>query len=408
MWANNEVGTVQPVAELAAVARGHGVPFHTDAVQASASCPSTSRPAALDAHDGHRPQDRRPARRRRCCCSAASRRPRPGAARRRPGARRPLRHPGHPGDRRAGRGRARSPSSGSRSAPSGWPGCATTWCAGCARSCRTPCSAATRDLSPTHRLPGNAHFSFPGCEGDALLLLLDARGIECSTGSACSAGVPQPSHVLLAMGVPEALARGSLRFSLGHTSTAGRRRRGRRGHRPGGRAGPPGRPERRRMTASARSDRDEGARRDVRRRRLRGRRRPRGRGRPRRHRRAPGAVEQPAVVPHRRPRLLHPRGRPRRPPGGRRDRHPVLRLGPRRAVPRGRRRRLRRRVRRRPHAQPVPALQREDQVLGGARQGARARLRRGLHRPLRAASSRRPRCTARSTRPRTSPTCSAC
>ena len=71
-----------------------------------------------------------------------------------------------------------------------------------------------------HRLPGNAHFSFPGCEGDALLLLLDARGIECSTGSACSAGVPQPSHVLLAMGVPEALARGSLRFSLGHTSTA--------------------------------------------------------------------------------------------------------------------------------------------------------------------------------------------
>ena len=72
---------------------------------------------------------------------------------------------------------------------------------------------------PLGRLPGNAHFSFPGCEGDALLLLLDARGIECSTGSACSAGVPQPSHVLLAMGVPEALARGSLRFSLGHTST---------------------------------------------------------------------------------------------------------------------------------------------------------------------------------------------
>jgi cysteine desulfurase len=76
------------------------------------------------------------------------------------------------------------------------------------------------DLSPAHRLPGNAHFSFPGCEGDALLLLLDARGIECSTGSACSAGVPQPSHVLLAMGIPEDLARGSLRFSFGHTSTA--------------------------------------------------------------------------------------------------------------------------------------------------------------------------------------------
>jgi cysteine desulfurase len=69
------------------------------------------------------------------------------------------------------------------------------------------------------RLPGNAHFSFPGCEGDSLLLLLDARGIECSTGSACSAGVARPSHVLLSMGQDEERARSSLRFSLGHTST---------------------------------------------------------------------------------------------------------------------------------------------------------------------------------------------
>jgi cysteine desulfurase len=69
------------------------------------------------------------------------------------------------------------------------------------------------------RLPGNAHLSFPGCEGDSLLMLLDAHGIECSTGSACTAGVAQPSHVLLAMGADEAVARGSLRFSLGHTST---------------------------------------------------------------------------------------------------------------------------------------------------------------------------------------------
>jgi cysteine desulfurase len=69
------------------------------------------------------------------------------------------------------------------------------------------------------RLPCNAHFSFPGCEGDALLMLLDAKGIACSTGSACTAGVAQPSHVLLAMGADRARARGSLRFSLGHTST---------------------------------------------------------------------------------------------------------------------------------------------------------------------------------------------
>jgi cysteine desulfurase len=69
------------------------------------------------------------------------------------------------------------------------------------------------------RLPGNAHLGFPGCEGDSLLMLLDARGIECSTGSACSAGVPQPSHVLLAMGCDEEGARHSLRFTLGRTST---------------------------------------------------------------------------------------------------------------------------------------------------------------------------------------------
>ena len=70
-----------------------------------------------------------------------------------------------------------------------------------------------------HRLPGNAHVGFPECEGDSLLMLLDARGIECSTGSACSAGVPQPSHVLMAMGCDVEGARHSLRFTLGRTST---------------------------------------------------------------------------------------------------------------------------------------------------------------------------------------------
>jgi cysteine desulfurase len=73
---------------------------------------------------------------------------------------------------------------------------------------------------PEVRLPGNAHFSFPGCEGDALLMLLDAQGVSCSTGSACSAGVAQPSHVLVAMGADDDRARSSLRFTLGHTSTA--------------------------------------------------------------------------------------------------------------------------------------------------------------------------------------------
>jgi cysteine desulfurase len=75
------------------------------------------------------------------------------------------------------------------------------------------------DPDPRGRLPGNANLSFPGCDADALLMLLDAAGVECSTGSACSAGVSEPSHVLLAMGLTEQDATSSLRFSLGWTST---------------------------------------------------------------------------------------------------------------------------------------------------------------------------------------------
>ena len=108
---------------------------------------------------------------------------------------------------------------------------------------------------PVDRLPGNAHFSFPGCEGDALLLLLDAQGIACSTGSACSAGVAQPSHVLLAMGADDDRARSSLRFALGHTSTVGRRRRADRRAAGGGGAGPPGRRDQVRPPLTARAGR---------------------------------------------------------------------------------------------------------------------------------------------------------
>jgi len=76
------------------------------------------------------------------------------------------------------------------------------------------------DPDPAGRLPGNAHVTFEGCEGDSLLYLLDAAGFAVSTGSACQAGVPEASHVLLAMGVPEATARGALRFTLGPETTA--------------------------------------------------------------------------------------------------------------------------------------------------------------------------------------------
>lgn len=71
----------------------------------------------------------------------------------------------------------------------------------------------------SNRLPGIASIGFPGCAADAILMLLDSAGIDCSTGSACSAGVAQPSHVLLAMGYTEVDARSVLRFSLGHSST---------------------------------------------------------------------------------------------------------------------------------------------------------------------------------------------
>lgn len=72
---------------------------------------------------------------------------------------------------------------------------------------------------PVNRLDNNAHFTFPGCEGDSLLYLLDSAGICVSTGSACQAGIPESSHVLLAMGLSESEARGALRFTLGETST---------------------------------------------------------------------------------------------------------------------------------------------------------------------------------------------
>jgi cysteine desulfurase len=72
---------------------------------------------------------------------------------------------------------------------------------------------------PDDRLDNNAHFTFPGCEGDSLLFLLDAAGVSVSTGSACRAGIPEASHVLLGMGLTEAEARGALRITVGHSTT---------------------------------------------------------------------------------------------------------------------------------------------------------------------------------------------
>src|SRR5690606_16113470 len=214
MWANNEVGTINPIAEIAAVCAEFGVPLHTDAVQAVGAVPvdvADSGAAAL-AFSGHKlggPYGigalllTREAQ-----CT-------------------PLLHGG---------GQERDVRSGTLDVP------AIVALAEAVRYAvkelpdtaerlaglrdelvrgvlaKVPDAVLNGPRLDGDRLPGNAHFSFPGCEGDSLLMLLDARGIECSTGSACTAGVAEPSHVLLAMGVDPRHARGSLRFSLGHTS----------------------------------------------------------------------------------------------------------------------------------------------------------------------------------------------
>lgn len=231
MWANNEVGTVQPIADVVAIAGEHGIPVHSDAVQALGAVPVDFARSGVDAmsisghkvggplgvgalvvrreieltalvHGGGQERDVRsgtldvPAVAGfAAAVEVAVKEQAEHAARMTE-----LQHRLVDAVRRA------APDAVLNGVSAG----------------STTGTSPTTDSGPpveARRLPGNVHFSFPGCEGDSLLMLLDARGIECSTGSACSAGVPQPSHVLLAMGRDEAVARSSLRFSLGRTST---------------------------------------------------------------------------------------------------------------------------------------------------------------------------------------------
>ncbi len=214
MWANNEVGSVQPIAELATLAAEYEIPFHSDAVQAAGQLPVSlaavgATALTISAHKIGGPVG-------------------VGALLLAKGAEPvPVLHGG---------GQERDVRSGTLDVPAIRAFAAAVEETAARRADEAKRLAALRDdlISQVlaavpdailngnppgpERLPGNAHFSFPGCEGDALLMLLDARGIACSTGSACTAGVAQPSHVLLAMGADEARARGSLRFSLGHSS----------------------------------------------------------------------------------------------------------------------------------------------------------------------------------------------
>jgi cysteine desulfurase len=215
MWANNEVGTLQPIAEVVAAANRYGVPVHSDAVQAVGSVPvdfSASRLTAMTV-SGHKLGG-----------PVGS-----GALLvRRDADLVPVQHGG---------GQEREIRSGTLDAPSIAGFATAVEAAVASRTVRAsrigelrealiggvleavPDAVVNGPADPRRRLPGIAHVSFPGCEGDAMMMLLDAQGIDCSTGAACAAGVPEPSHVLLAMGADPLRARSSLRFSLGHSST---------------------------------------------------------------------------------------------------------------------------------------------------------------------------------------------
>ena len=234
MWANNEVGTVQPVDAIVALADRYGIPVHSDAVQAFGSIPvgfdssglaamsisghKIGAPVGVGAlllgrsvklvpvqHGGGQERDVRSGTLDTASIAAFA------AA-----ASDVVAHLPEESTRIAGLRdaliagvRATVPEAVLRGVAVGAADSATAGSDG----------AADLPDGPARRLPGNAHFTFPGCEGDSLLFLLDMAGIESSTGSACTAGVPRPSHVLLAMGLTEEQARGAQRFSLGHTST---------------------------------------------------------------------------------------------------------------------------------------------------------------------------------------------
>ncbi len=216
MWANNEVGAIQPVAGLAAVAAEYGIPFHSDAVQAAGQLRVSLAASGATALTitGHKIGG-------------------PVGA----GALLLARSGDDPVPVLHGGGQERDVRSGTLDTAAIRAFAVAVEVATADRDAHAARLGSLRDRLIDRvraavpdaifngpppgalRLPGNAHFSFPGCEGDALLMLLDAKGISCSTGSACTAGVAQPSHVLLAMGADHARARGSLRFTLGRTSS---------------------------------------------------------------------------------------------------------------------------------------------------------------------------------------------
>jgi cysteine desulfurase len=215
MWANNEVGTLQPVRQIAAAAAEHGALTHSDAVQAVGHIEVNFAASGLDllsftAHKLGGPYG---------IGALLARRELRLA---------PVLHGG---------GQEREVRSGTLdvAAAAGFAAALDVATRNRVREeqrlrelrrdlvsavlAAVPWAVPYGPSVERDRLPGIANIGFPGCPADAILMLLDSAGIDCSTGAACSAGVSQPSHVLLALGNSEADALSALRFSLGHSST---------------------------------------------------------------------------------------------------------------------------------------------------------------------------------------------
>ena len=212
MYANNEIGSIMPIPEIGAVCRARGVPFHTDAVQAAGHLPIDVQAQSIDllslsAHKFHGPKGI-------------------GVLYAKQGL--PL------VSLIEGGAQERGKRAGTENLPAIM-GMAAALKDACSRMqenaekvsalrdrliaglSKIPHSALNGD--PVHRLPGNVSFCFEGVEGESLLLLLDAKGICASSGSACTSGSLDPSHVLLAIGRPHEVAHGSLRLTLCETNT---------------------------------------------------------------------------------------------------------------------------------------------------------------------------------------------
>ena len=207
MYANNEIGSILPVGEIGAVCREAGVPFHTDAVQAAGHIPIDVKAQRIDMlslseHKFHGPKGI-------------------GVLYARQGV--------SLTSLIEGGAQERGKRAGTENLPAimGMAAALEDACAHMDENAKTvsalrdrlirglsqiPHSALNGD--PVNRLPGNVSFCFEGVEGESLLLLLDAKGICASSGSACTSGSLDPSHVLLAIGRTRELARGSLRLSL--------------------------------------------------------------------------------------------------------------------------------------------------------------------------------------------------